>query len=144
MSIPEADLNQLPQNLATFHWELEFPEVFFSPHANNPSYVRVNGNGNGKISNNGKASSNGNGSANGNGKSNGKVDLKSLLASQAEGVKGFNAIVSNPPFMGGKKITGVLDTPYRDYLVDYLANGTKGNSDLVWLFLFKSQSISSS
>ena len=29
MSIPEADLQQLPQNLVTFHWELEFPEVFF-------------------------------------------------------------------------------------------------------------------
>ncbi|MGB5632673.1 MAG: restriction endonuclease, partial [Waterburya sp.] len=141
MSIPEADLKQLPQNLATFHWELEFPEVFFSPYANQPSYVQVNGNGNGKISTNGKASSNGNGSANGNGKSNGKVDLKSLLASQAEGVKGFDAIVSNPPFMGGQKITGVLGTSYREYLVDYLANGTKGSADLCAYFFLKANQL---
>ena len=30
MSIPEVDLEKLPQNLATFHWELEFPEVFLA------------------------------------------------------------------------------------------------------------------
>ena len=42
MSIPEADLKQLPQNLATFHWELEFPEVFFpeSVRANSESPLR--------------------------------------------------------------------------------------------------------
>ena len=30
---------------------------------------------------------------------------------------GFDAFVCNPPFMGGKKITGNLGTGYRDYLV---------------------------
>ncbi|MBE9044591.1 restriction endonuclease [Pleurocapsales cyanobacterium LEGE 10410] len=138
-SIPEADLKQLPQNLATFHWELEFPEVFFDPSGDKSTHIKMNGNG--KSSTNGKASSNGNESANGNGKSNGAVDLKSLLASQAKGVKGFNAIVSNPPFMGGKKITGVLGTPYRDYLLDYLAYGTKGNADLCAYFFLKANQL---
>ena len=96
MSIPEADLKKLPQNLPTFHWELEFPEVFFaSERANSESRIRA----------------------------------------------GFNAIVSNPPFMGGKKITGVLDTPYRDYLVDYLANGTKGNADLCAYFFLRANQL---
>jgi len=43
---------------------------------------------------------------------------------------GFNAFVCNPPFMGGKKITGNLGTDYRDYLVGHLAGGERGNADL--------------
>lgn len=139
MSIPEADLKQLPQNLATFHWELEFPEVFFDPSGDKSTHIKMNGNGKG--STNGKASSNGNGSTNGNGKSKVAVDLKTLLASQGKGVKGFDAIVSNPPFMGGKKITGVLDTPYRDYLLNYLAYGTKGSADLCAYFFLKANQL---
>ncbi len=102
MSIPEADLQKLPQNLATFHWELEFPEVFF------PANVPVRANGGSPL---------------------------------PDTVQGFNAIVSNPPFMGGKKITGVLDTPYRDYLVDYLANGTKGSADLCAYFFLRANQL---
>ena len=97
MSIPEADLKKLPHNLATFHWELEFPEVFF------PAQV-------------------------------GAIHESPLR-------NGFHALVSNPPFMGGKKITGVLDTPYRDYLVEYLANGTKGNADLCAYFFLKANQL---
>ena len=137
MSIPEADLKQLPQNLATFHWELEFPEVFFKPSGDKSTHLKMNG----KSSTNGKASSNGNGSANGNGKSKVTVDLKSLLASQGEGVKGFDAIVSNPPFKGGKKITGVVGTPYRDYLVEYIANEAKGCADLCAYFFLKANQL---
>ena len=36
---------------------------------------------------------------------------------------GFAAIVGNPPFQGGSKITGVLGTDYREYLVEYFARG---------------------
>ena len=97
MSIPEADLKKLPQNLPTFHWELEFPEVFF--------------------------------------------DLSDRANSDSSPRAGFNAIVSNPPFMGGQKITGVLGTPYRDYLVDYIANGTKGSADLCAYFFLKANQL---
>ena len=97
MSIPEADLKKLPHNLATFHWELEFPEVFF------PAQV-------------------------------GAIHESPLR-------NGFHALVSNPPFMGGQKITGVLDTPYRDYLVEYLANGTKGSADLCAYFFLKANQL---
>ena len=47
---------------------------------------------------------------------------------------GFDAFVCNPPFMGGKKITGNLGTLYRDHLVDHLAGGQKGHADLCAYF----------
>ncbi len=34
---------------------------------------------------------------------------------------GFAAMMGNPPFQGGSKITGALGTDYRDYLVEHLA-----------------------
>ena len=39
---------------------------------------------------------------------------------------GFDAICGNPPFMGGKKITGAMGTAYRDFLVEWVANNVKG------------------
>jgi hypothetical protein len=50
---------------------------------------------------------------------------------------GFDAFVGNPPFMGGQKITGNLGTPYRDYLVEHLANGQRGSADLCAYFLLR-------
>ena len=98
MSIPEADLQQLPQDLATFHWELEFPEVFFdsSEEANGESQIRA----------------------------------------------GFQALVSNPPFMGGLKLFTQFGEPYRDYLVEHLANGVRGKrgtADLCAYFFLRGQ-----
>jgi hypothetical protein len=43
---------------------------------------------------------------------------------------GFDAIVGNPPFMGGQKITGAFGTRYRNYLIDFLANDTRGSAGL--------------
>src|SRR5262249_30379064 len=43
---------------------------------------------------------------------------------------GFDGIVCNPPFIGGQKITGVLGTSYRNFLVDHIAKGKKGSADL--------------
>jgi hypothetical protein len=50
---------------------------------------------------------------------------------------GFDAIVGNPPFMGGKKITGNLGTEYRDYLLAVLASGVRGNADLCAYFFLR-------
>jgi hypothetical protein len=47
---------------------------------------------------------------------------------------GFAAMVGNPPFQGGQKITGVLGTDYRDYLVEYLAQRKHGSADLCSYF----------
>ena len=50
---------------------------------------------------------------------------------------GFDSIVGNPPFIGGQRITGVLGTAYRSYLVEYLAGGTRGSSDYVAYFFLR-------
>ncbi|WP_029972130.1 Eco57I restriction-modification methylase domain-containing protein [Paraburkholderia graminis] len=50
---------------------------------------------------------------------------------------GFDAIVGNPPFVGGQKITGILGTDYRDYLVLYLAEGRRGSADLCAYFFLR-------
>jgi hypothetical protein len=50
---------------------------------------------------------------------------------------GFAAIVGNPPFQGGKLITGSLGTSYRDYLVESLARGQRGHADLCAYFFLR-------
>ncbi|MFE1784991.1 Eco57I restriction-modification methylase domain-containing protein, partial [Streptomyces sp. NPDC059506] len=47
---------------------------------------------------------------------------------------GFDAIVGNPPFLGGQKLTGAMGDAYREYMVDYLADGKRGSADLVAYF----------
>ena len=54
---------------------------------------------------------------------------------------GFDAVIGNPPFLGGKKISGVTGSPYREYLVDHVAFGTKGNADLVAYFFLRAHSL---
>jgi hypothetical protein len=44
---------------------------------------------------------------------------------------GFDAVIGNPQFLGGKKISGMLGSAYRDYLVEEPARGVKGHADLV-------------
>ncbi|GAA1434516.1 hypothetical protein GCM10009601_59160 [Streptomyces thermospinosisporus] len=50
---------------------------------------------------------------------------------------GFDAIVGNPPFLGGSLITGAMGDAFREYLVEYLARGTRGNADLVAYFFLR-------
>ncbi|MGK3939579.1 DNA methyltransferase [Streptomyces caeruleatus] len=47
---------------------------------------------------------------------------------------GFDAIVGNPPFLGGKKLTTAFGESYREYMVDFLARGKRGSADLVAYF----------
>jgi hypothetical protein len=49
---------------------------------------------------------------------------------------GFNAVVGNPPFLGGKKLTGALGVPYREHLVRAVGRGVRGSADLIaYMFL---------
>ncbi|MGH4026244.1 MAG: Eco57I restriction-modification methylase domain-containing protein [Pseudonocardiaceae bacterium] len=53
---------------------------------------------------------------------------------------GFDAIIGNPPFLGGLKLQTALGEHYRDYLVNYLGRGvrgTRGTSDLVAYFTLR-------
>ena len=103
------------ETLRPFHWELEFPEVFMLD-AGMSSVV-------------------------------GADSPKSSRRSPDRGKPaptGFSALVGNPPFQGGKKITGVLGTDYRDYLVERIANGKRGNADLCAYFFLRAQQLLSS
>jgi predicted ATPase len=54
---------------------------------------------------------------------------------------GFDAFVCNPPFMGGKKITGTLGDSYREYLVGRLAMGQRGHADLCAYFFLRGKQL---
>ena len=51
---------------------------------------------------------------------------------------GFDAVVSNPPFVGGKKIRQALGRDYREYLRWQVAGGVPGAADLCAYFLLRS------
>ncbi|MEV0842007.1 type IIL restriction-modification enzyme MmeI [Actinocatenispora sera] len=50
---------------------------------------------------------------------------------------GFDAIIGNPPFLGGKKLSGALGSSYRELLVNVIASGVKGNADLIAYFVLQ-------
>lgn len=50
---------------------------------------------------------------------------------------GFDAVIGNPPFYGGKKISGAMGSSFRQWLVSVLAGGAVGNADLVAYFLLR-------
>jgi hypothetical protein len=54
-----------------------------------------------------------------------------------KGPPGFDALIGNPPFQGGQKITGALGTDYRDYLVHWIANHQRGSADLCAYFFLR-------
>ena len=57
---------------------------------------------------------------------------------------GFDAIVGNPPFLGGKRITGAAGTDYRSHLIAWTANGAKGSADLVAYFFLNATRVARS
>lgn len=50
---------------------------------------------------------------------------------------GFDAVIGNPPFLGGQKLTGAMGTEVRDWYVHVLAGGTRGSADLVAYFVLR-------
>ncbi len=50
---------------------------------------------------------------------------------------GFDALVGNPPFLGGKRISGVMGGNYRDFLVQHIGGGVKGHADLSAYFFLR-------
>lgn len=51
---------------------------------------------------------------------------------------GFDAVIGNPPFLGGSKITGALGKNLRDWFVNCLAYGVRGTADMVAYFFLRS------
>ncbi|MFM0078737.1 ATP phosphoribosyltransferase regulatory subunit [Paraburkholderia sediminicola] len=54
---------------------------------------------------------------------------------------GFDAVVGNPPFVGGQKITGIFGTAYRDFQVLYQADGRRGSADLCAYFFLRASKL---
>lgn len=54
---------------------------------------------------------------------------------------GFDAMVGNPPFLGGQRITGVAGTAFRDWLVAHIAEGRRGSADLSAYFFLRAWSL---
>lgn len=54
---------------------------------------------------------------------------------------GFDAIIGNPPFLGGQRLTGAIGTEVRDWFVNTLARGSRGSADLVAYFLLRATSL---
>ncbi|MGI5414280.1 Eco57I restriction-modification methylase domain-containing protein [Actinomadura luteofluorescens] len=50
---------------------------------------------------------------------------------------GFDAVIGNPPWLGGMKITGEFGTAYRDRLVKEIAYGKRGSADLSAYFVLR-------
>jgi hypothetical protein len=56
---------------------------------------------------------------------------------------GFDAIIGNPPFLGGNKISGTLGGDYLDWLQRWDGRGTKGSADLAARFLLRADLLTS-
>jgi len=54
---------------------------------------------------------------------------------------GFDAFVGNPPFMGGKIITGSFGRSFRNFLVTVIAAEFTGNADLCVYFLLRARQL---
>lgn len=54
---------------------------------------------------------------------------------------GFDAFIGNPPFMGGKKITGATSLNLRDFIVSHIANEKTGVSDLCAYFFLRANAL---
>jgi methylase of polypeptide subunit release factors len=93
----------------TFHWPLEFPEVFC--HRGHREHREAD------------------------------TSTASVPSVSSVAPFGFDAIVGNPPFMGGQKITGNLGNEYREYLIATLANGQRGSADLCAYFFLRARSL---
>lgn len=64
-----------------------------------------------------------------------------LVFPEVMGRGGFDAIIGNPPYMGGQKITGSFGVDYRAYLVESLAEGRRGSADLCVYFILRGHKV---
>lgn len=69
------------------------------------------------------------------------VSVPDVLARDGSGHGGFDAVIGNPPFLGGSKLSGTNGSNVREWLVNVLADGTTGNSDLVGYFFLRACSL---
>ena len=54
---------------------------------------------------------------------------------------GFDAVIGNPPFLGGRKISGVMGANLRGWFINVLAGRPADNADLVAYFFLRASSL---
>jgi hypothetical protein len=54
---------------------------------------------------------------------------------------GFDAVIGNPPFLGGRKVSPAVGSNAREWLVNALAGAVKGSADLVAYFFLRAMSL---
>lgn len=54
---------------------------------------------------------------------------------------GLDAILGNPPYLGGYRITGILGNSYREFLVKEVSAGARGSADLVAYFTLQAAAL---
>ncbi|MFJ3864332.1 Eco57I restriction-modification methylase domain-containing protein [Streptomyces nigra] len=54
---------------------------------------------------------------------------------------GFDAVIGNPPFLGGSKIAGASGSAFREHLVESIGKGKRGAADLVAYFCLRSDQL---
>ncbi|MBN1172701.1 MAG: SAM-dependent DNA methyltransferase, partial [Micromonosporaceae bacterium] len=54
---------------------------------------------------------------------------------------GFDAVIGNPPFLGGQKLTGTMGVAYREHLVESIGRGERGSADLVAYFALRAHDL---
>ncbi|MEV4802314.1 type IIL restriction-modification enzyme MmeI [Nonomuraea sp. NPDC049421] len=54
---------------------------------------------------------------------------------------GFDAVIGNPPFLGGQKLTGTMGLAYREHLVGAIGRGARGSADLVAYFAIRAHDV---
>ncbi|MER7207478.1 DNA methyltransferase [Streptosporangium sp. NPDC000239] len=54
---------------------------------------------------------------------------------------GFDAVIGNPPFLGGQKLTGAMGISYREYMVGAIGRGARGSADLVAYFVLRAHDL---
>lgn len=69
------------------------------------------------------------------------LEFPEVFGDKDPGRRGFDAIVGNPPFQMGKKISGALGACYRNCLVESVASGCRGNADLCSYFFLRAHSL---
>lgn len=56
---------------------------------------------------------------------------------------GFDAIIGNPPFLGGKKISPAMGASFREFVASIVGSGKKGHADLVSYFVLRAAHLAS-
>jgi hypothetical protein len=54
---------------------------------------------------------------------------------------GFDAMVGNPPFLGGQRLTARIGTDLRELLVRWVADGRRGSADVVTYFFLRAAQV---